>query len=184
MKLFEIMSSLRIRMVPSLCGKSNSSEIWSSSTENDNYLKNKVTCVVYIVVARLWESGMRCYVSPVAVHSLVHVNVFSSKALSDYTRNTLHLIHTRAHAHTSAHRHTHTHPPTHRHTPTHAHRKAVPTGMLAGGAGQFLASPTDRVKVILQMEGRRVLDGHKPRSGGGVLLYQWSALECIQQGVC
>ena len=42
-------------------------------------------------------------------------------------------------------------------------RKAVPTGMIAGAMGQFLASPTDLVKVRLQMEGRRVLDGYKPR---------------------
>ena len=43
------------------------------------------------------------------------------------------------------------------------HRKAIPTGMIAGAMGQFLASPTDLVKVRLQMEGRRVLDGFKPR---------------------
>ena len=42
-------------------------------------------------------------------------------------------------------------------------RKAIPTGMLSGGMGQFLASPTDLVKTRLQMEGRRLLDGHKPR---------------------
>ena len=35
--------------------------------------------------------------------------------------------------------------------------------MIAGAMGQFLASPTDLVKVRLQMEGRRVLDGYKPR---------------------
>ncbi len=51
------------------------------------------------------------------------------------------------------------------HTLTHTHRKAVPSGMIAGAGGQFIASPTDRVKVLLQMEGRRVLDGHKPRYG-------------------
>ncbi|XP_064390240.1 mitochondrial uncoupling protein 4-like [Halichondria panicea] len=44
--------------------------------------------------------------------------------------------------------------------------KAVPSGMIAGAGGQFIASPTDRVKVLLQMEGRRVLDGHKPRYRG------------------
>ncbi len=43
------------------------------------------------------------------------------------------------------------------------YRKAIPTGMLSGGMGQFLASPTDLVKTRLQMEGRRLLDGHKPR---------------------
>ena len=35
--------------------------------------------------------------------------------------------------------------------------------MLSGAMGQFLASPTDLVKTRLQMEGRRLLDGHKPR---------------------
>ena len=43
------------------------------------------------------------------------------------------------------------------------YRKAIPTGMLSGGMGQFLASPTDLVKTRLQMEGRRLLDGYKPR---------------------
>lgn len=43
------------------------------------------------------------------------------------------------------------------------YRKAVPTGMLSGAMGQFLASPTDLVKTRLQMEGRRLLDGYKPR---------------------
>ena len=42
-------------------------------------------------------------------------------------------------------------------------RKAIPTGMLSGAMGQFLASPTDLVKTRLQMEGRRLLDGYKPR---------------------
>ena len=32
-------------------------------------------------------------------------------------------------------------------------RKAVPTGMMAGAGGQFLASPMDRVKIILQTQG-------------------------------
>ena len=44
-------------------------------------------------------------------------------------------------------------------------RKAIPTGMISGAMGQFLASPTDLVKTRLQMEGRRLLDGHKPRFG-------------------
>jgi solute carrier family 25 uncoupling protein 27 len=35
--------------------------------------------------------------------------------------------------------------------------------MISGAMGQFLASPTDLVKIRLQMEGRRVLDGLKPR---------------------
>ncbi|KAK3761358.1 hypothetical protein RRG08_060925 [Elysia crispata] len=37
--------------------------------------------------------------------------------------------------------------------------KAIVSGMLAGGAGQFIASPADLVKVRLQMEGRRRLEG-------------------------
>lgn len=35
--------------------------------------------------------------------------------------------------------------------------------MLAGAVGQFLASPTDLVKVQMQMEGRRILEGKEPR---------------------
>ena len=42
-------------------------------------------------------------------------------------------------------------------------RKAIPTGMLSGALGQFIASPTDLVKVRLQMEGRRILEGKAPR---------------------
>jgi len=42
-------------------------------------------------------------------------------------------------------------------------RKAIPGGMIAGAMGQYLASPTDLVKVRLQMEGRRMLEGKKPR---------------------
>lgn len=42
-------------------------------------------------------------------------------------------------------------------------RKAVVGGMSAGGFGQFLASPTDLVKVQMQMEGQRVLQGKQPR---------------------
>ncbi len=36
-------------------------------------------------------------------------------------------------------------------------------GMSSGAIGQFLASPTDLVKVQMQMEGRRVLEGKSPR---------------------
>ena len=42
-------------------------------------------------------------------------------------------------------------------------RKAVVGGMSSGAIGQFLASPTDLVKVQMQMEGRRVLEGKPPR---------------------
>lgn len=50
-------------------------------------------------------------------------------------------------------------------------RKAVVGGMSAGAIGQFFASPTDLVKVQMQMEGKRKLEG-KPlrlvplRAGG------------------
>ena len=42
-------------------------------------------------------------------------------------------------------------------------RKAIPTGMISGAAAQFLASPMDLVKIQLQTEGKRILEGHKPR---------------------
>lgn len=38
-------------------------------------------------------------------------------------------------------------------------RKSVIGGMLAGVVGQFLANPTDLVKVQMQMEGKRKLEG-------------------------
>ena len=41
-------------------------------------------------------------------------------------------------------------------------RQAAGAGLLAGGLGQLLASPADLVKVQMQMEGRRRLQGHKP----------------------
>ncbi|XP_061099354.1 mitochondrial uncoupling protein 4 isoform X1 [Conger conger] len=44
--------------------------------------------------------------------------------------------------------------------------KAVVGGMVAGAVGQFMASPTDLVKVQMQMEGRRRLEGKPPRVHG------------------
>ncbi len=41
--------------------------------------------------------------------------------------------------------------------------KAMTCGILGGAIAQFLASPTDLVKVHLQMEGRRRLEGLPPR---------------------
>lgn len=41
--------------------------------------------------------------------------------------------------------------------------KSVLCGSAAGALGQFLASPTDLVKVQMQMEGRRRLEGFPPR---------------------
>jgi len=40
------------------------------------------------------------------------------------------------------------------------YRKGVITGSTAGAFGQLVASPTDLVKVNMQMEGRRILEGH------------------------
>lgn len=42
-------------------------------------------------------------------------------------------------------------------------RKSVLCGSASGALGQFLASPADLVKVQMQMEGRRRLEGHPPR---------------------
>ena len=44
--------------------------------------------------------------------------------------------------------------------------KAVIGGMSSGAIGQFLASPTDLVKVQMQMEGRRFLEGKQQRYRG------------------
>lgn len=52
-------------------------------------------------------------------------------------------------------------------------RKALLSGLLAGAGGQFLSSPADLVKVQMQMEGRRRLEGKPPRS---VLLGQISII--------
>ncbi|RXN06235.1 mitochondrial uncoupling 4 isoform X1 [Labeo rohita] len=44
--------------------------------------------------------------------------------------------------------------------------KAVIGSMISGALGQFIASPTDLVKVQMQMEGRRRLEGKPPRVHG------------------
>ena len=44
--------------------------------------------------------------------------------------------------------------------------KKVLAGMLAGGIGQLMASPTDLIKTQIQMEGRRRLLGKPPRVHG------------------
>ncbi|KPP69135.1 hypothetical protein Z043_112132 [Scleropages formosus] len=51
-------------------------------------------------------------------------------------------------------------------SPVALRRKAMLGGMLAGALGQFVASPTDLVKVQMQMEGRRKLEGKPPRVRG------------------
>ncbi|XP_017324412.1 mitochondrial uncoupling protein 4 isoform X3 [Ictalurus punctatus] len=47
--------------------------------------------------------------------------------------------------------------------------KAAFGGMVSGALGQFLASPTDLVKVQMQMEGKRRLEGKPPRRVHGVI---------------
>ena len=44
--------------------------------------------------------------------------------------------------------------------------KGMMAGMMAGGIGQFLATPTDLVKVQMQIEGKRVAQGGAPRFRG------------------
>ena len=44
--------------------------------------------------------------------------------------------------------------------------KKVVAGMLAGGIGQLMASPTDLIKTQIQMEGRRRMLGQPPRVKG------------------
>jgi len=45
----------------------------------------------------------------------------------------------------------------------HLHHRIV-CGMISGGFAQFCASPTDLVKVRMQMEGQRLLQGQKPKT--------------------
>lgn len=52
--------------------------------------------------------------------------------------------------------------------------KAIPSGMIAGAMAQYIASPTDLVKIRLQMEGKRVLEGKTPRYTG-----TWDAFRSI-----
>jgi len=44
--------------------------------------------------------------------------------------------------------------------------KKVVAGMMSGGIGQFMASPTDLIKTQIQMEGKRRLQGKPPRVQG------------------
>ena len=44
--------------------------------------------------------------------------------------------------------------------------KGMAAGMLAGGFGQFIATPTDLVKVQMQIEGKRLARGEPPRYPG------------------
>ena len=44
--------------------------------------------------------------------------------------------------------------------------KAIVGGLVAGSLGQLVASPMDLVKVQMQMDGRRVLEGKAPRANG------------------
>lgn len=44
------------------------------------------------------------------------------------------------------------------------YRQSAMCGFMTGGFAQFLASPADLVKVNIQMEGKRKLEGLAPRS--------------------
>jgi solute carrier family 25 (mitochondrial uncoupling protein), member 27 len=44
--------------------------------------------------------------------------------------------------------------------------KGMLAGMSAGAIGQFVATPTDLVKVQMQLDGKRILAGHAPRYSG------------------
>ena len=44
--------------------------------------------------------------------------------------------------------------------------KGMLAGMSAGAIGQFVATPTDLVKVQMQLDGKRILAGHAPRYTG------------------
>lgn len=46
--------------------------------------------------------------------------------------------------------------------------KGVLCGMSAGAIGQFVANPTDVVKVQMQLEGKRLLQGLSPRYNGTI----------------
>lgn len=64
--------------------------------------------------------------------------------------------------------------------------KACVFGMASGAAAQFLASPTDLVKVQMQMEGRRSLDGRPKRLRGTFhafhLIYKKRGLRGLWRG--
>lgn len=62
-----------------------------------------------------------------------------------------------------------------------AYRKSVIAGMTAGAFGQFIASPTDLVKVQMQMEGKRVLvEGRQPRYD--IIIYEsiHNLINCVK----
>lgn len=44
--------------------------------------------------------------------------------------------------------------------------KAIVGGLTAGSVGQLVASPMDLIKVQMQMDGRRLLEGKEPRANG------------------
>lgn len=57
-------------------------------------------------------------------------------------------------------------------------RKALVSGALGGAIAQFFASPTDLIKVQLQMEGLRRLEGLPPRYHFGIFLFPFSEIFC------
>lgn len=67
-------------------------------------------------------------------------------------------------------------------------RKAVVGGMSAGAIGQFFASPTDLVKVQMQMEGKRKLEGKPlrlvPLKAGGFFLLMITLRQVVLSVYC
>lgn len=61
--------------------------------------------------------------------------------------------------------------------------KSIVAGMSAGAAAQFLASPTDLVKVQMQMEGKRLLEGHTKRYRGTMHAFQIIVKESGMRGL-
>ena len=61
--------------------------------------------------------------------------------------------------------------------------KATFSGACAGALGQLLASPADLIKVRLQMEGKRLLEGHAPRVKNTAHAFQQVVKEAGYRGL-
>lgn len=55
--------------------------------------------------------------------------------------------------------------------------KSISSGIIAGSLGQFIASPTDLIKVQMQMEGMKVLQGQPRRIHGTVHAFKINLIE-------
>ena len=54
----------------------------------------------------------------------------------------------------------------------HIFRIAVLVGTFSGAVSQFIASPTDLVKVMMQADGKRKLEGKEPRIKGVFMAFK------------